>query len=69
MPSTVIRDHRYEHDARRLEVTFVSGKVYAYDEVPPSIYSAFSAAFSKGTFFNKFIKDHYPGREISKAAR
>jgi lysyl-tRNA synthetase class 2 len=67
MPSSVIRDHDYDREARRLEITFVSGKVYAYEQVPLSIYLAFSAAFSKGTFFNKFIKDHYRYHEIRAA--
>jgi lysyl-tRNA synthetase class 2 len=68
MPSSVIREHYYDRQVRRLEITFVSGKVYVYEEVPLAIYLAFTAAFSKGTFFNKFIKDHYRYNEITRAA-
>ena len=67
MPSSVIHDHYYDREPRRLEITFVGGKVYAYEEVPLSIYLAFTAAFSKGTFFNKFIKNHYRYHEITRA--
>ena len=68
MPSSVIHEHNYDRQSHRLEITFVSGKMYVYEEVPLAIYLAFTAAFSKGTFFNKFIKDHYRCHEITPAA-
>ena len=68
MPSSVIHHHNYDRQSHRLEITFVGGKMYAYEEVPLSIYLAFIAAFSKGTFFNKFIKDRYRCHEITAAA-
>lgn len=67
MPSSVIREHYYDREALRLEITFVSGKVYVYEQVPLSLYLAFSAAFSKGAFFNRFIKDRYRCHEIRAA--
>jgi hypothetical protein len=65
MPSTVIRDHKYDDEARALCIEFVSGKIYEYEQVPASVYLGLSSAFSKGTFFNKFIKDRYRYREIA----
>jgi len=46
-------------------VTFVTGRRYVYDDVPPEVYEAFRTAFSKGAFFNREIRDHYAYREIS----
>jgi hypothetical protein len=65
MPSTAIRSFRYDADKRELQVTFVTGRRYVYDDVPPERYEAFRTAFSKGTFFNREIRDHYAYREIS----
>lgn len=67
MPSTVIRDFDYDHDDQILRIIFVSGKIYEYEQVPGSVYLEFSTAFSKGTFFNKFIKDQYRYREIASS--
>jgi hypothetical protein len=59
MPSTVIAAFRYLASRRELEVTFRSGRVYAYQDVPPQIAQAMKAAFSKGEFFNAEIRDRY----------
>jgi|GEM_PF-6557451 len=48
MPSSVIRRFTYDEPARRLRVTFVSGEIYEYDEVPPETAAEFKSAFSKG---------------------
>jgi hypothetical protein len=65
MPSTVIRDFSYNVASRQLTVTFVTGRVYAYAEVPPAVVSAFRNSGSKGRFFNQDIRDHYDCREIT----
>lgn len=51
-----------DYDARALclFVTFVTGRVYVYDGVPPDVYEALLRAPSKGQFFNAEIKDRYP---------
>ena len=65
MPSTAIRDFSYNVATRQLVVTFVTGRVYAYAEVPPDVHNAFRASGSKGRFFNQEIRDHYDCREIT----
>jgi hypothetical protein len=65
MPSTVIRDFSYNVATRQLVVTFVTGRVYAYADVPPDVHNAFRAASSRGRFFNLEIRDHYEFREIT----
>lgn len=62
--SSAIRDAAYVPDARELRITFVSGRRYAYANVPQSIFDAFVASPSKGTFFNIAIRGRYHFREI-----
>jgi hypothetical protein len=66
MPSSVIRFFRYEPDTRELKVTFVNGRLYVYEDVPPEVAAAFQTAFSKGTFFNHKIRDRYAYRDITQ---
>lgn len=42
-----------------LRIRFRSGGVYDYAEVPRTVYMALMAAQSKGSFFNREIKDRY----------
>jgi hypothetical protein len=65
MPSTVIRRFDYMPDARELTVEFVTGRRYVYSEVPLEEVEAMRRAFSKGTYFNKRIRDRYPYREVA----
>ncbi|WP_061023038.1 KTSC domain-containing protein [Bradyrhizobium sp. CCH5-F6] len=65
MPSSVIRFFRYAPDTRELKVTFVSGRLYVYEDVPPEVAAAFRQARSKGTYFNREIRDHYVYRDIT----
>ena len=59
MPSTVIRRFDYDEGERRLEIEFVTGRRYSYHDVPARIVAAFRAATSKGSFFNRRIRDHF----------
>lgn len=36
-----------------------SGKRYDYENVPAEVYAAFRAAFAKGRFFNKHIRERF----------
>ena len=66
MPSSVIRFFHYDPDSRELKVTFVSGRLYVYADVPPEVAADFRASRSKGTFFNHEIRDRYACREITQ---
>ncbi len=66
MPSSVIRFFRYAPDTRELKVTFVSGRLYVYEDVPPEVAAAFREARSKGTFFNHEIRDRYTYRDVTQ---
>ena len=66
MPSAVIRRIDYHPAARELVVTFVSGDVYAYAEVPAEAYEAFRAAFSKGRHFAARVRNRYRSRLVRR---
>ncbi len=68
MPSTVIRDFSYNVATRQLVVTFTTGRVYAYADVPSDVVGAFRNSPSKGRFFNQEIRDSYDCREIKETA-
>jgi len=65
MPSTVIQSFTYEPERRRLIVTFVTGRVYEYADVPAGVAANFRASFSKGVFFNEHIRENFTCREIT----
>lgn len=65
MPSSVIRHFDYLAERRELVVTFVSGRRYVYSGVPAQSAEAFRAARSKGSYFNRNIRDVFPAREIA----
>jgi hypothetical protein len=57
--SAVIRDFDYDSSREKLYVTFVSGKTYVYEGVPPQTVEQFAAAESKSAFFTENIEDRY----------
>jgi hypothetical protein len=65
MPSTVIRHFDYRPETRELEILFTTGRRYVYLDVPPETHTEFCAAFSKGVYFNRHIRDRYRYRELS----
>jgi hypothetical protein len=67
MPSSIITDIAYDPKRERLTVTFVAGRIYEYLDVPAEVAASFQSAFSKGTFFNSYIRDRYDFREITLA--
>jgi hypothetical protein len=64
MPSSVIANFDYNDDQAQLTVIFVSGRTYRYFMVPPDCVARLAAAESKGGFFNKYIRDKFPCREV-----
>lgn len=65
MPSTVIRRFDYVPERRELIVEFVTGRRYAFLDVPPEEAAAMRAAFAKGRYFNARIRDRYRYRELT----
>ena len=65
MPSSVISSFTYQPERRRLIVTFVTGRVYEYADVPAGVAANFRASFSKGVFFNEHIRESFACLEIT----
>jgi hypothetical protein len=59
MPSTVIRSFSYEPGKGRLVIEFLSGRRYAYFNVPPEIQAGLRSASSRGSYFNTWVRDRY----------
>lgn len=64
MPSTVIRRFDYSPEREELTVEFVTGRRYLYSGVPREEAEAMRAAFAKGVYFNRTIRDRYAFREL-----
>jgi predicted RNase H-like HicB family nuclease len=63
---TAIRSVAYEASRRELFVTFVSGRTYVYDNVPPDVVESFRGATSRGSFFNHEVRDRFVFRELGE---
>jgi KTSC domain len=57
--SSSIASLGYDSELKTLELEYVSGGVYRYFDVPPSVHAQLMAAESKGRFVNTVIKKHY----------
>jgi hypothetical protein len=64
MPSSVIRKFDYLPETSELLITFTTGRRYLYSNVPEEEVQRFRAAFSKGVYFNRHIRDRYICREL-----
>jgi hypothetical protein len=56
MPSSVVASMKYDAAHSTLRITYISGNIYDYKNVPPEVYEQMKSAGSKGTFLNKTIK-------------
>ena len=54
----------YNEASMTLEIEFNSGGVYAYYDVPESIYNGLMNAPSHGKYFHQYIKDVYRFKRI-----
>ena len=64
MPSTVISKIDYNTDTCVLRITFVSGLVYDYKEVPADVHHALITSGAKGIYLNQHIKGKYPFEKV-----
>ena len=59
LKSSVLGAVRYHEDRGILEVSFRTGKVYYYFDVPIFHYDALVAAPSAGQYFNEYIRPNF----------
>jgi hypothetical protein len=50
---------QYDPATEILRITFVSGMVYDYKNVPQHVFASLKTSGSKGTYLNRHIKNHY----------
>lgn len=61
--SSLLAAMRYSPQAT-LDLEFRSGAVYRYFTVPRAIAQGLRAADSKGAYFNRYIKNHFPYQRL-----
>ena len=54
----------YDSSSAILEISFHSGGVYQYYNVPESVYFSLLNASSKGKYFHQYIKNRYRYRKV-----
>lgn len=59
MPSTVVEHIDYDAAMLQLKITFLSGAIYVYYDVPQIVFDRFEKYKSKGTFLNRVIKNKF----------
>ena len=64
MPSSVVADFSYDEKTSILRVTYVSGMVYDYKDVPEKVYHEMKAYQSKGSYLNYYIKGKYDFEKV-----
>ncbi len=62
--SSVIKQYRYDAEARTLAILFPSGAVYEYAEVPEAVKLELDAAASQGQYFNAKIRKEFAVRRV-----
>ncbi|HYO76516.1 MAG TPA: KTSC domain-containing protein [Thermoanaerobaculia bacterium] len=67
--SSVVASIGYDEQRALLEIEFLTGKVYAYRDVPPAAHDALLAAESIGRHFNLEIRDRYACTLVSGGSR
>ncbi|HZP71527.1 MAG TPA: KTSC domain-containing protein [Pseudolabrys sp.] len=67
MLPTAVADIKYDNARERLTITFVTGRVSEYVDVPAEVAASFQSSFSKDAFFNTYIRDRYDFRDIAPA--
>ena len=64
MPSSVVSTMNYDAATSTLRITFVSGMIYDYKNVPEEIYIAMKTSGAKGIYLNQHIKGKYKFEKI-----
>ena len=62
LASSCLARASYQEDHSILQIQFHDddGSVYNYSGLPKSLFDAFLRAPSKGAFFHRFIRNHFP---------
>jgi hypothetical protein len=61
--SSLLSSIEYLSD-QTLKLTFRSGVTYRYSAVPEAVVEGFIAAESKGTYFNRHVRNRFPYQRL-----
>lgn len=61
--SSLLSSIEYLSD-QTLELTFRSGATYRYSAVPEAVVDGFIAAESKGSYFNRHVRNRFPCQRL-----
>lgn len=65
MPSSVIGSYYYDPESCELTISYVSGVVYCYTDVPEKVYKEFRSSISKGRYLNFNIKGKFNYKKVN----
>lgn len=65
LQSSTLASALYDPHQHRLELEFRNGESYVYFQVPPHCYHELLNADSKGAYFNRNIRTHFPYQHLS----
>lgn len=57
--SSAISAVGYDSNTSRMKITFKQGRTYDFCRVPSQIHKGLMEAASKGSYFDRYIKDKY----------
>lgn len=57
--SSAILEVGYEESTQQMKIKFKQGKVYDFCQVPKHVFQELLESNSKGTYYNKHIRDNY----------
>ncbi|MEO6327853.1 MAG: KTSC domain-containing protein [Ginsengibacter sp.] len=66
MPSSGVSAFTYNSSNNTLRITFVSGMMYDYKNVPEEVYQAMKVSGAKRTYLNKHIKGRYTFEKLKE---
>jgi hypothetical protein len=62
--SSTLAAAAYDQTLARLELDFCDGTRYSYSGVDPEIFRSLLCADSKGRYFNRHIRGHFPHAKL-----
>ncbi|WP_129713999.1 KTSC domain-containing protein [Pedobacter sp. SYP-B3415] len=67
MPSTVIREMKYDAGTQDLEIAYTTGQRYRYKNVPEKIFKELRASLVKGRYLRHHIIGIYEYEKLNEA--
>jgi hypothetical protein len=69
LDSSVLASAAYEENTHTLQLTFHSGDVYEYADIPDYLFAVLIRSESAGTIFNEAIRPNFQGKLIARKER